>query len=410
MTLSDAYGEFLLATDDYYESVHSGRKVIDAVSLQDYSLRRAFTGKDPKKVIQNGKTIKNFVQIKQKKTAHFFGAGGTEQTSDPQLVDPIETPWSFFRDDITWDEETFDFHEGDMAQRFFDLREAQRQQCWQEKVRFLEEEAFWARADPATMETTSVKPSIQHTQPWNVLVNEENAGTANASIPESYAAASVFTVQRLDRRTSADGQAWRPLQKSYVGGPQGGATLSTLLPALSDTARRCRFRGLPLGKGAYSDKSTMPAVVWCSFDGETMLEEEMRNRQDLFVYVGRQDPAFNGMTIYGIPVESLPILGTASIFPTGGASFAASGTAFYSNERNTAGTTNAGPRFLLMNLRDMYVVVHSTKFFYMHKPLTPHNMPNRHTVFVDSYCNTTAESCRTSGIVFPGADITGYSG
>ncbi len=401
MTLSDAYSEFLLATDDYYESVHSGRKVIDAVSLQDYSLRRAFTGKDPKKVIQNGKTIKNFVQIKQKNTAHFFGAGGTEATSDPQLVDPIETPWAFFRDDITWDEETFDFHEGDMAQRFFDLREAQRQQCWQEKIRFLEEEAFWATPDPAVMETKSPKPPIQHVQPWNVLVNEENAGGANASLPESYEAASVFTIQQLDVRTSANGQNWRCRQKSYVGGPQD--TTSTFLPALSDTARRCQFKGLPLGKGAYSDKSTMPAVVWCSFDGETMLEEEMRNRQDLFVYVGRQDPAFMGMTIYGIPVESLPVLSTAAIFPTN-----SGGAGTYSTEMDQGGTDNAGPRYFFMNLRDMYVVVHSTKFFYMHKPLTPHNMPNRHTVFVDSYCNTTAESRRTSGIVFPAEDIIGY--
>lgn len=405
MTLSDAYAEYLLATDDYHQSISDGRRVIDAISLNDYSLRRAFTGKDPKKVIQNGKTIKNYIQLRTKNTAHFFGAGATEATSDPQLVNVMETKWSMFRDSITWDEEMFDFHEGDMAQRFFDLRRAQKQQLWQEKVRFLEEEAFWSAADPVTMETAN---AVQHTQPWNVLVNEENFGTANAAIPESYVAGTVFTVQGVDRRTAANGQNWRPIQKPYLGGPNVPIANDTLLSSLTDTARRCKFMGLPMGLGEYSNKSTMPAVVWCSFDGYTMLEQDCLQRQDAFVAFGKQDPAYPALQIYGVPVETLPILSTALIFPTGGASFAAAGSAFYSYERDLSGTTNAGPRFFFMNLKDMYVVVHSTKFFYMHKQLTPHNMPNRHSVFVDSYCNTTAEQCRTSGIVFPGNDIDGY--
>lgn len=394
MTFSDAYADFLLGTDDYHASITDGRRVIDAISLQNYSLRRAMTGKDPKKVIQNGKTIKNYIQLKHKDTAHFFGVGGTESTTQPQLIEEMETPWSFFRDNMTWDEEIFDFHEGTMAERFVDLRYHMQAACYQEKIKFLETKAFWATPDPATMETNSPKPAVRHTTPWNVLVNEEAD-----SLPSSYLAAGVTTIQGIDPRTSVGGQGWQCQRRTYAGSPSGADC--TLKRQLATAARRSEFLGLPLGFGAYSNPTTMPAVIWCSYDGYDLLEEEMQRIQDLVVSKDRQDPSFNRLHIYNVLLEPLPILETAVIFPGASAGL-------YTVEKDSSSALG-GPRYFGMNLMDMYVVVHSTKFFYKHKPRSPYEMPNRNTVFVDSYLNTTAETRRSSFIVSPSADITGYS-
>jgi hypothetical protein len=391
VTIADAYTEFYLSTDKVHLSKFAGGRVKEQLTLQNYSLRRAFTGADPKKVIQNGSAIRNYVQVAHKNTAHFWGLDTTEAVTDPQLVEAIETPWAFMRDGVLIEETLFDLHEGDMAQKFFDLREAQDQQLWIEKCRFMEENAFWATPNPTLMEVTNPKPPVRHTTPWNVLVNEE----ANA-IPTAYSGASVNTVQGLSRVTNAN---WRCQQKSYAGGPQQSAVPDTLLTSLSHMSRVTRFRGLPLGMDRYSNKSTMPAVVWCSFEGYTMLEEDVRNRQDQFVSsLGTQDPGYPAIQVHGVPFEELPILSTAAIFVTGTPGV-------YTTE---LAADKAGPRFFFMNLRDMYPVVHATKFFYKRQPLPVYNQPTKRIVYVDSFCNLNAESCRSSGIVYPSADITGY--
>ncbi len=399
MTLSAAYQEYALSTDDSY--LNRAGEVHEAVTLRDHSIRRLMEGKDPEKVIQNGKTIRNFIQLEQKGTTHFFGPGGRETPSDPQVATRHETPWAFIRDDITWDDEALDTHEGDTAQTFFDLKRFLEQKSWLDKINFIETSGLWGVPDSATMETNNPKPKIRHMQSFPVLVNEENNGTANESIPIGYTGNSVFTVQGVDPRPTGDGTGWRCQQRIYSGGPFGPG-VDEVLHALSWMSRKVRFRGLPLGKGAYSSKATMPAVVWCSIDGITMMEESMRQAQDTFVYMGRQDPAYPSPTIHGVPVEDLEFWETAGIFPTGAA-------AAYSTEGDQAGNIG-GPRFGFYNLNDIYLVVHSEKFFYKHPVRTPYDSPTRHTIYVDTYCNLTTQNRRTSGMVFPDANITGFSG
>ena len=400
MTLSTAYQEYALSTDDSY--LNQAGEVHEAVSLRDHSVRRLMEGKDPEKVIQNGKTIRNFIQLEQKGTTHFFGPGGRETPSDPQVVSRHETPWAFIRDDMTWDDESLDTHEGDTAQTFFDLKRFLEQKCWLDKINFIETEGLWGQPNSATMETNNPKPKVRHMQSFPVLVNEENFGGVNATIPKGYVDNSVYTVQQLDARPTGDGTAWRCQQKQYSEGPFGDEE-DTLLSSLSWMSRKVRFRGLPLGKGAYSTKSTMPAVIWCSIDGITMLEESMRQSQDSFVYMGKQDPAYPNPTIHGIPVEDLEIWETAEIFPTGTGNT-------YSTEGTQSAAANGGPRFGFYNLADMYMVVHSDKFFYKHPVRTPYDSPTRHTIYVDTYCNLTSQNRRTSGMVFPDENIVGFSG
>ena len=178
--LSAAYEEFLLSTDDAYLNVNA--RVKDAVSLRNHCIRRVMEGKDPAHVIQNGKTIRNFIQLEQTNTTHYYGSGTKENPTNPQVVKRHETAWAKFRNDITWDEEEFDFHEGDSAQMFFDLRMMQEQKCWQDKVRFMEVQGLWATPDGSTMEATSPAPAERHITSFPVLVNEENFGTANATM------------------------------------------------------------------------------------------------------------------------------------------------------------------------------------------------------------------------------------
>jgi len=133
-----------------------------------------------------------------------------------------------------------------------------------------------------------------------------------------------------------------------------------------------------------------------SLNGLTFLEDEMRRTQDTFVFGTRQDPSYPNPTIHGIPIDDIDYLDTAAVFSDAGT---------YKTE---GAHTEAGPRALFMNLRDIHFVVHSDMFFHRHAPLTPHYNPTKHSIFVDTYCNIIAENRRSSGIVFPSATIAGF--
>jgi len=386
MTLPAAYAEYALATDDAY--LNSAGAVKDAISYRNYGLRRMLEGKDPEKVLQNGKTIKNFLQLEDAATAHFYGAGGTESPTDPQVVTAMDTPWAFIRDDITYDDEAINLHEGDTAQMFFNLKRQYEQKCWLSKINFIETQGMWGTPTYATMEADTPTGGIRHMQSIPTLVTEE----ANAAaVIGGYT--SGLTLQGIDPEAKT---GWQNQRKTY-----DGSSATDILKSLSFMARKCKFTGLPLGKGMYSDKSSMPAVVWCSLEGLVWLEEKMRNVQDLFVYMGRQDPTYPNPTMYGIPIEEVDYLTTATVFPT-------AATSVYSTEGDTAGTTNAGPRYYFMNLSDIYFTIHSDMFFYRHPMRTPYENPSRHTIYIDTYCNITSEQRRTSGIVYPNVDASGF--
>jgi len=387
MSLPAAYEEYALATDDAYTNA---MQVREAVTERNFALRRMLEGKDDAKVLQNGKTIKNFLQLDDKSTAHFFGAGGTESPTDPQVVTDMSTPWAFIRDDITYDMETINLHEGDTAQMFFNLKHQYEQKCMISKIRFLETTGLWGTPNEATMEATTPTNGVRHMQTIPVLVNE-----LDDSLPDEVSTWS--TVQGIDSSVKT---GWQNQRKAYDGNSTGAN--ADLLKAISYMSRKVEFTGLPLGYGAYSDKRTMPAVVWSSLEGVMWLEHLMRATQDSFVYLGRQDPTYPNPTVRGIPVEDVDYMVSANIFPTG-----TSGA--YSTEDDTtndaSSTHESGPRYLFMNLMDIYFVLHSDIFFYRHKPRTPYHNPSRTTIYIDTYANLTAEQRRTSGTVYPNAAV-----
>lgn len=401
-SLIEAYADFDKATDFMHTSLSDGRTAMEQISKRNYSLNRVFAGKDPKRVVQNGKSIKSYVQVEDKNTAHYFGAGAKLTSQNMQLLKETYTPWAMVRDSYTMDEEELDLHEGDSAERFVDIKENQVRAVYIEKFRFLEENGVFATPNAETMEESTLPAgTFRAITPWNVLVNEE----AN-SIPSQYSKTGAYTgtgtayntVQRLDRSVYS---AWRCQQKSYLGGPQ--AATSTVLPALSHMSRRCRFKGLNFSEGAYINKHSMPAVVWTGYDGYTMVEEEMRQVQNHFVWIGQQDPGYPGITIHGVPLEELEIMDEALIFPTG-----TSGA--YSTAAD-ATNSNGGPRFMFMDFSEtgLGMILHSTKFFYKHPAVMPDMQINRRVFPYDTYANTNAISCRSSGAVYPSANIAGYS-
>ncbi len=401
-SLLAAYEDFDKATDYMHLSLSDGRTAVEQISKRNYSLYRTISGKDPKRVLQNGKMVKGYVQVENKNTAHYFGAGAKLNAHNMQLVKEVYTPWAMVRDSYVMDGEELDLHEGDSAERFVNLKENQVRGVYLEKFRFLEEDGVFATPDEATMEAQTLAAGTNRAiMPWNVYVNEETNGIPQNGGVTGAANAWTGTVQQLDRSLYP---AWRPQQRTYSGGPQDAT--NTLLQALSHMSRYCRFKGLPMSEGAYVNKHTMPAVVWCSYDGYTMAEESMQEVQNHFVWIGQQDPGYPNITVHGVPLEELEIIGTAEIFPTG-----TSGA--YANERSTA-NTNGGPRYFFMDFSEtgLGMILHSEKFFYKHDPVMPDMQINRRVFPYDTYCNTNAVSCRSSGIVYPvsGANIAGYSG
>jgi hypothetical protein len=406
-SLISAYVDFDIATDYMHQSLNDGRMAVEQISLRNSSLRRVFSGKDAKKVVQNGKMIKGYVQVEDKNTAHYFGAGAVLNVSNVQLLKEVYTPWAMVRDAYVLDNEELDLHEGNTAERFVNIKMNQERAIYIEKCRFLEKNGCWATPNAETMEAATLSPGTERAiTPWNVLVNEEaNAVPTQYSKTGGYSGGTAYnTVQQLSRVTYP---AWRCQQKSYIGGPQAAVTADTLMSGLSHMSRACNFTGLPIGDGPYINKSSMPAVIWCSPDGYTALEQDMMQRQNYVVWLGKQDPTFPSITVHGIPVEEIVTIGTANIFPTG-----ASGV--YSTERdisNAVALGNAGPRYFFMDFSEhgLGMIVHSEKFFFKQPAAMPNMQLNRRVFAYDSYLNTNAVSCRSSGIVYPAADISGFT-
>jgi len=234
MSLPTAYAEYALGTDDANINM---KKVREVVSLRTTALRRMFEGKNDEMVIQNGKTIRTYLQTSDKATAHYFGIDGTETTSDPQVVTPSYIPWAKVRDDITWDDIAINLHEGDTAQMFFDLKQLYEQKCLISQILFMEKTGMWGVPIEAMESAADPTGNIRPMQSILSLVNED--GTSNSSIPDGY------TTQSVQQVNPATVTGWRCQQKSYIDSVAATDPNHPLFKALSYMSRKCAFTSLP---------------------------------------------------------------------------------------------------------------------------------------------------------------------
>jgi hypothetical protein len=389
VAIPTVFADFLLSADSSY--INDPNKVAEAVSNRSFMWRRLLSGKTPKEYLQGGKSIQTFLQLDDQGSAHFYGIGDEESPTQPQTVTALESPWRFMRASYTYDDETVKLNTAGLGRtarhkQYFKFKQQLEGAMWIDMYKLMEAQ-LWAVPDGSEMESTT---SGSQPQSIPVFVNEDTNGH-----PAGYTSDSVTTIQSVSRASKAQ---FRPQQVTYG---SAGASGSDLTSRMSRTFRQVKFDGLP-EKEHYGSKSTMPVCVATMLDGLMAFEDTMRAQQDLFVYVGRQDPAYPKPTIHGIPVEYVSELDTAAIFPTG------TSEAYSTYDDPTTTVNFFGPRFFFLNLDDMCPIFHSEMYMEKHPALTPYRQPSRHTVYVDTYYNLFLKNSRTQGILYPDADITNY--
>lgn len=392
MSVSTVFADFLASNEASY--INEAKGVVNAATERKFAWRRLLSGKTPKQYLQGGQKIKSFIQLDDAASAHFYSVGDSESPSQPQTVTTWSVDWRFLRDSMTWDDETVNLSTAGMGRNarhreLFNFKEQIEQAMWTSMINKMEA-ALWAQPDGSTMEA-AVDSGGEVPYSIPVFINEDTN-----TIPLGFSNDSISTIQGINPSTKTN---WKHQTETYTEGSVNGAN-PNLLRAMSKMVRKVGFDDLP-GKEEYSDKATMPSVVWASLNGVAEYEDSMRQTQDSFVYTGRQDPAYAKPTIHGIPVEYVSQLDTAAIFPTG-----TSGA--YSTEDSTDATSpdNEGPRYFFVNCADLCPVFHTEMYMKKHPVLTPYNQPSRHTIYVDTYYNLTCKNRRTQGLVYPAADIT----
>ncbi len=362
--------------------------VINEAVKNTYVLPRFITGKDMSEMIQGGAEIKDDILFDEDSSYEHYQPNAEFTYRNPQVLTQWSIPWRFVKNEMVWTDHEIGLNTGELSQKsrfhkFKTLKRTKEQNLWAGMMNGLEDD-LWAAPDNATMESTT------GTKPYSIptFVNEETN-----TVPQGFT-----TLQGINPANEAK---WRNQVESYNAAPD--ATTSEVwvgFKAFSKMFYQVRFDRLPK-QPELSEPVTVPNFIACSLNGISQYEVALRVSQDTFVTTGRQDPAYNHPRYRGIDVVYVSNLDTAAVFPTG------SGGSL-STETDTAGTTNAGPRYYFINGEYMKSVIHNERWFHKLDPFSPSRQPFTKIMIVDLWYNFVCRSRRRHGIVNPSADITGF--
>lgn len=363
--------------------------VINEAVKNTYTLPRFIEGKSMSDMLQGGNSIKDTIFFNDDSNYQHYKPNAEFTYRNPQVLTEWSIPWRFTKDEMTWTDHEVGLNTGELSEgarfhKYKTLKRTKEQNLWSGFMNGMEDD-LWAAPDATTMEATS------GTAPYSIpcFINEFSDGVSGAGHYSGWT-----TVQGIDPDPTAGEAKWNNRLQNYAQSPQVGWDL---FPAFSKMFYQLRFDRLPK-MGHLSDPTSVPNFIATSLTGIANYEDGLRQNQDLFVTSGRQDPSYNHPRFRGIDVVYIANLDTAAIFPTG------SGGAL-STELDTAGTTNAGPRYFWINGRYMLKVFHRERYFYKKAPFSPSRQPFTKIMIVDCWHNLVCRSRRRHGIVVPSADI-----
>lgn len=393
-----AFGQLItLAGSQYPSWINKPTKLRNMLDTRIFTMSRASAGKPMSKKVQGGTSIKARLLFDYVNTTRWVNPGETFKHTNQQTGTAWEVPWAKRFAEMAYLSEEVDLNENHSddyrTMMIADVLDQKYQVLWsgiQEHI----EASLWAPGDYGTMEaTTTTNQAPRRMQPLTVFNNEHT----NMLFP-SYASANggANTVQQIN---TVNQPKWRCQTGTYTFTP---SATKALMPAMSNLIKKTRWDPLPMTP-EYSDKRKTPQVIFTQRMGVVNYEYSLFDNQDIFRGMGSssgQDPAYPGPTFQKIPVEWIDTLDTAAIYPTG------SGGAL-STYDDTAGTTNAGPRYHAYDFSVIHYVTHS-----MHTWTT--SGPKELQGYIDTYgqhytCweNMVCEDVRQQGTLHPStADIT----
>jgi hypothetical protein len=220
------------------------------------------------------------------------------------------------------------------------------------------------------------------------FVNEDTNGLA---APGATNGGTWTTVQGVNPVTYSK---WKPTQKTYsnltVDDP------SNLIFGLRKAMQDTEFETAVLMPETF-DSEMFPSQGFVLTSSQGELNAMQLWQASNMEWEDKNDP-LNRPRFAGMKIQRDPELDTAAIYPTGAA-------AAYSTELDTAGTNNAGPRYVGLQPKYARLVFHESKFMERGMPMTDRAQPNAVSINYDTYGNLFFRSRRRHFIVYPNADV-----
>lgn len=353
-------------------------------------------GQQMSDIVQGGAEITDLIYLSDTRRARAYQEMEDQSYATVASGTTWHVPWRSWMTDIVIPEKLIELNAG--TQFSAEHRAMQYKNIWFQKQQEMnsdawayQEETAWAVPDKTKMETSTGRN--EYSIPC--FVNEFSNGLPSAAHPGG----AWTTVQQIDP-TIAGQTKWVPQQFDYIdtlASNSGSFNAKSLLSVFDKAWMKLGFRPPPHDKQYFETATAKPInVIFTSLVGRLNLLKTYRNSQDR--WENASDPYMNPMYA-GAPLVYVSLLDTAAIFPTGAA-------AALSTELDTAGTTNAGPRYFLIQpeyLRKVYFKDRAMKNVGQMKDV---RQPFTLIYPIDTLCNMLVRSRQRHGIIYPSADIT----
>ena len=387
-----------------YQKSNESAYTKDALDIQrditknTYALAFFARDKEMAQTFQSGKDIKWYLELEQAGTAHFYKPGVTREAPiQVQTLSLGQANWRFHRNYMSWNNETLMLNKpgtDPLGHRPYIISVSEKMQgtTWIDSLNHIED-ALMATPSYSEMEVGT------GTLPYSLgtIITEGTPGTNLGTVPANWTGTTIFGI---DASAKAN---WRNQTGNYASVGAISGTAPHLFVAMRKMYNKCRFDQLPM-EARYADKRQIPNRIFCSLGhGQGAYVYSMQATSNFVTYIGGVDPNYPNPTFLGIPLDPISTMDAATIYPTGAANA-------MSYEGDTAGTTNAGPRYFFVNTAKIQPVFHSEMYFYRHDPQRDITDPSTWAQYIDTYYNILPISRRAHGIVYPSADITGFTG
>ena len=398
----------MLAGSQYPAWINDPYKLRNLMDTRIFTMSRMSSGKPKKKKIQAGTSVSARLLFDYINTTRFVNPGEQFTHTNQQTGTSWDIPWAYRQAEMAYLAQEVK-HVGDHMGEDYrtlmiaDVLEQKYQVVWSGIQEHTQAHLYsvpnWNLMENAT-------PSGGQARNFQSLFcfnNELNAGTSTAMLFQTYLTGNGGNEQTkgLSRETHPK---WRCQTGTYdFQGPTAGTpNTKGLFPALSNILKKGRWDPLPMTP-EYSDKRTTPQAIQTQRMGVVNYEFALFDNQDIFRGMGKMsgsDPAYPGPTFNGIPVEWVDALDTVAAYPTG------SGGAL-STYDDTAGATNAGPRYHLWDFNVIHYINHESYAWSTEGPekLQGYTGPTYGQTY-DCWEQLICEDMRRNGTLYPNADIT----
>ncbi len=386
-----AFGMFVASTGP---TIYTSQEAIinDAQRTNYNTLGYLLRGQRMSDVLSSGAYIQDHVYLSSQSVTHSYQPGATETYTQPQVGTQWRVDWRFFLTYIAWTDQELELQAGSgmttkaRYMKYKDVWFQKEQNNHTDRMNYCEDVA-WAVPDKTKMESQDG----QEFYSIPCFVNEFPNGLPSAAHPGGV----WTTVQGIDP-TAAGKENWKPQTFDYDN--VAAATPATNLIAALDSANlSLDFRPPPMYRESFEQRQGWASDLVCFTSKKGVNNARRLYRDSNDRWQDNWDPFGNPM-YGGMPFVYVAKLDSAAIFPTGAS-------AALSTELDTAGTTNAGPRYFLIRPKYLRMVFHSDRYFKNLGEMTDMRQPTVHAMPIDTWGNMICRSRIRHGIIKPTADI-----